>query len=126
MEEKERYYSLIDNNGNFELRDYESNKDIHSLYELDDLLNQQDKRIKELERIGDKGHLNDLLEDRRKENRILMKIVEQLEQLQKELAINELNDILKFIVTGSSNYYKPPFEIKKHIEDKIKELKGEE
>ena len=49
MEEKERYYSLIDNNGNFELRDYKSNKDIHSLYELDDLLNQQDKRIKELE-----------------------------------------------------------------------------
>ena len=48
MEEKERYYSLIDNNGNFELRDYESNKNIHSLYELDDLLNQQDKEIKQL------------------------------------------------------------------------------
>ena len=49
MEEKERYYSLIDCNGNFELRDYGSNREFHSLYELDDLLNQQDKRIKELE-----------------------------------------------------------------------------
>lgn len=51
MKEKERYYSLIDHNGNFELRDYECGKDIHSLYELDDLLNQQDKRIKELETL---------------------------------------------------------------------------
>lgn len=48
--EKERYYSLIDCNGNFELRDYESNREFHSLYELDVLLNQQDNRIKELEK----------------------------------------------------------------------------
>lgn len=51
MKQKERYYSLIDNNGNFELRDYECGKTIHSLFELDDLLNQQDKQIKELEEL---------------------------------------------------------------------------
>lgn len=51
MKEKERYYSLIDHNGNFELRDYECGKTIHSLFELDDLLNQQDKQIKELEEL---------------------------------------------------------------------------
>lgn len=49
-EEKERYYSVIDCNGNFELRDYECGKTIHSLFELDDLLNRQDKCIKELEK----------------------------------------------------------------------------
>lgn len=51
LTEKERYYSVIDCNGNFELRDYECGKTIHSLFELDDLLNQQDKRIKELEAL---------------------------------------------------------------------------
>lgn len=46
--EKERYYSLIDHNGNFELRDYESNRTIRSLFELDDLLNEQDAEIEKL------------------------------------------------------------------------------
>lgn len=50
-EENERYYSVIDCNGNFELRDYECGKTINSLFELDDLLNQKDKRIKELEAL---------------------------------------------------------------------------
>lgn len=47
--EKERYYSLYDYGGSIEVRDRERGKTIHSLFELDDLLNQQDKRIKELE-----------------------------------------------------------------------------
>ena len=46
---KERFYSLIDHNGNFELRDYESNREIHSLFELDDFLNEQAQRITDLE-----------------------------------------------------------------------------
>ncbi len=47
--EKERYYSVIDYyKGDIEVRDYESGKTLHSLYELDDLLNQQDKHIKKL------------------------------------------------------------------------------
>lgn len=50
MEEKERYYSLIDHNGNFTLRDYETGNELTNLFDLDDLLNQQDKRIKELEK----------------------------------------------------------------------------
>ena len=49
MEEKERYYSLIDHNGNFTLRDYETGNELTNLFDLDDLLNQQDKRIKELQ-----------------------------------------------------------------------------
>ena len=51
LTEKERYYSVIDCNGNFELRDYECGKTIHSLFELDDLLNRQDKCIKELDAL---------------------------------------------------------------------------
>ena len=47
--EKERYYSVIDYyKGYIEVRDYESGKTLHSLFELDDLLNQQDKHIKKM------------------------------------------------------------------------------
>lgn len=46
--EKERYYSLFDYNGSIEVRDCERGKTIHFLFELDDLLNQQDNRIKKL------------------------------------------------------------------------------
>ncbi len=46
-------------------------------------------------------------------------------QSQKQQAINELNDVLKFMVKDCSNYYKPPFEIKKYIEDRIKILENQ-
>ena len=91
MEEKERYYSLIDNNGNFELIDYESNNDIHSLYELDDLLNQQDKRIKELEE--ENKILRELLELERRFNDVYMTINSRLrremEKIKRELRNDE-------------------------------------
>lgn len=107
MEEKERYYSLIDNNGNFELRDYECGKTIHSLFELDDLLNQQDKRIKELEEE-----------------------IQQLKQSQKQLAFNELEKIynlfepyensLKDTILCANN----GISFIDYLESKIKELGG--
>lgn len=46
--EKERYYSLYDYGGSIEVRDRERGKTIHFLFELDDLFNQQDNRIKRL------------------------------------------------------------------------------
>lgn len=70
MEEKERYYSLIDHNGNFTLRDYETGNELTNLFDLDDLLNQQDKRIKELEQ--EKQQLKQQLHDLPK------KIVEEI------------------------------------------------
>ncbi len=102
MEEKERFTDLhyLDNQI-FVYDNKLKSKRVIGIEECFELLNQQDARIKELE----------------KENK-------QLKQSQKELAINELNDILKFIITGCSNYYKPPFEIKKYIEDKINGLES--
>ena len=150
MEEKERYYSLIDNNGNFELRDYESNQDIYSLYELDDLLNQQDKRIKELEEEnqqlkeengyiifadgydedGNEIHRQEFVKykDKFKE---LVEENKQLKQSQKQLAISELEKIY--------NLFEPYENSQKdtilcanndisfidYLKNRIKELKGD-
>lgn len=136
MGEKERYYSLIDNNGNFELRDYESYKDIYSLYELDDLLNQQDKRIKELEEEngyiifadgydenGNEIHRQEFVKYKDK----FQEFVEenkQLKQTQKQLAIEKLKQITNYMENSNNNHYPLPYEIKNFIEKQIKDLEG--
>ncbi len=125
MEEKKRF----DRHSYYPSRyiDNETNKIIN----IKDTLNQQDKRIKELEEqekwnfdYREQCRLEEYQRWADKEITKLHKENQELKQSQKELAINELNDILKFIVTGSSNYYKPPFEIKKYIEDKINRLES--
>lgn len=112
-EENERYYSVIDCNGNFELRDYECGKTIHSLFELDDLLNRQDARIKELEDMVVKkqnklysrlDEIKNLQEEKQQLkidngslNEIVLILIEQLKQSQKQLAIEELEKLRPLI-----------------------------
>ncbi len=65
--------------------DYESMSErdetlIKENIELQKQLEEKKKEIDEFKRIGEKGHLNDLLEDKRKENRVLIKASEQLLQ----------------------------------------------
>lgn len=122
MEEKERYEWGY--NGKV-LKHYildTETKEQLGYEEIFDLLNQQDKEIKDLQ--NDNEWLCDERQELREYVDGLIKENLQLKQSQKELAINELNDILKFIITGCSNYYKPPFEIKKYIEVKINGLES--
>lgn len=128
--EKERYYSLIDNNGNFELRDYESGQVIHSLFELDDLLNQQDARIKKLEKIRDKGNqklenfynkkIDELDNAYNKSLDELIKANQQLELSQNQKAIEELEKVIDFVRYVDK---KPEhWDICQFIDNQIKEL----
>lgn len=131
FEEQERYYSLIDCNGNFELRDYGSNREFHSLYELDDLLNQQDNRIKELENMNSlyldsENHFCDVVKRLNQEK-------QQLKQSQKQLAIRELEKVKNYFDdSDDDNYHESEGwiitnrSVVEYIDDKIKELKGEE
>lgn len=112
-EENERYYSVIDCNGNFELRDYECGKTIHSLFELDDLLNRQDARIKELEDMVVKkqnklySRLDEImnLQEEKQQlkiengslNEIVLILIEQLKQSQNQKAIEELEKLRPLI-----------------------------
>lgn len=124
---KERYYSLIDHNGNFELRDYKSGRDIHSLFELDDLLNQQDKRIEELDNMnsrlsqgiywGNGEQFCDVVKKLKEENK-------RLKQTQNQFMIELLEEILNFIDTKQGNYYPAPFQIRQYIETELKTLKA--
>ena len=118
MEEKDRYYCLID----FELRDYESNKDIHSLYELDDLLNQQDKEIKYLQKLNTEIIMQN--KNLIKDAEIINQENQQLKQTHKQLIINVLENIMSLCRNGISNYYSLNY-VCTIIEDKIKKLKGE-
>lgn len=55
--------------------------------ELQKQLEEKEKEINELKRPGEKGHLNDLLEDQIKQNKILIRLDEQLlQQLQSQPA----------------------------------------
>ena len=98
-------------------------------------LAEKEKEIDDFKRIGEKGHL-DLLEDKRKENRILIKVSEQLLQSQKQLAIKQLQKLkesilkidkteIKTLGNGYSTLYVDRPEIINEIDNQIKELKGE-
>lgn len=135
MKEKERYYSLIDNNGNFELRDYENGSDIYSTFELDELLNQQDKRIKELEE--ESQQLKERISKQFDKIQTLTKTCDvekefgdkmalenrELKQSQKKLALNEL---VKLRRQFFDLFLYPTFDVLSSIIDKqIEKLKGE-
>ena len=62
-----------------------NNETNSKIAELQKQLEEKQKEIDEFKRIGEKGHLNDLLEDKRKENRLLIKGYEQPEQQLAEL-----------------------------------------
>lgn len=109
MEEKERYEVISPSlNGYAYIHDFNTDNVLNT-YDSCDLLNQQSKRIKELEQ----------------EN-------QQLKQSQKQLAIEELEKLREYIVLNDEydeeigcNIIKT-FDLIEDLADKIKSLKGEE
>ena len=91
----EKYYSVIDNsNGNIEVRDYESNRIFNSLFELDELLNEQDFQIKKLQEIQDNENqkLLDMYNEKVNEldkqyNEHFEEIIKQYDELNKRYCI---------------------------------------
>ena len=117
-------------------------KSINDTYKLEELLNQQSKRLKEFEQenrqLKDqarKAYQEGLLQkqfDKDMEIRELKDKIEQLKQSQKQLAIEELEKLREYIVLNDEydeeigcNIIKT-FDLIEDLADKIKSLKGEE
>lgn len=143
MEEKERYEIHIYDDICVDLYDNGVlDKSINDTYKLEELLNQQDKRIKEFEQesrqLKDqarKAYQEGLLQkqfDKDMEIQELKDKIEQLKQSQKQLAIEELEKLREYIVLNDEydeeigcNIIKT-FDLIEDLADKIKSLKGEE
>lgn len=151
MEEKERY-KYFDGSKNMDKCIFigkQSDGYIDNLSEACDLLNQQDKRIKELEsKLRVSNSLNaslsldynklkkrydsqeKLLTIKLAENSKLTLENQQLKQSQKQLAISKLEDVYQVVkyYNSEANKYEPyidTLDIEQYINDQIKELKGE-
>lgn len=139
MEEKERYEVHIYDDVCVDLYDNGVlNKSVNDTYKLENLLNQQDKRIKELEEELDNAKRDYIpklefgLQRANKMGRDAEKENQQLKQSQKQLAISELEKIY--------NLFEPYENSQKdtilcanngisfidYLENQIKSLKGEE
>ena len=146
MEEKERY-KLESHNGTFcdfhdtETDEWYTRKDL-----VTDLLNQQDKRIKELEEENNflEKRNEELIIDRRDfclERNDIFEENQQLKQSQNQIAIEELEKLKEEMVLNGSNYceirqgtsphnpsdYYAWFNyvmFRKFIDNRIKKLKG--
>lgn len=143
MEEKERYEIHIYDDICVDLYDNGVlDKSINDTYKLEELLNQQSKRLKELEQenrqLKDqarKAYQEGLLQkqfDKDMEIQELKDKIEQLKQSQKQLAIEELEKLKEYIVLNDEydeeigcNIIKT-FDLIEDLADKIKSLKGEE
>ena len=107
MEEKERYEVMSPSlNGYAYIHDFKTDNVLNT-YDSCDLLNQQSKRIKELE----------------KEN-------QQLKQSQKQLAIDELEKVKNYMITDEkdmfgANYLMNSVYVLEFIDNQINELKEE-
>lgn len=142
MEEKERYEVISPNlNGYAYIHDFNTD-DVLNTYDSCDLLNQQSKRIKELEKENQqlkdqvkKSYQEGLLQkqfDKDMEIQELKDKIDQLKQSQKQLAIGELEKLREYIVLNDEydeeigcNIIKT-FDLIEDLADKIKSLKGEE
>ena len=127
MEEKERYVIRYDLDYKQCLIDTEENQGVGDYIKIVKLLNQQDKRIKELEKENKKANINNYLAD----YWLAEKKNQQLKQSQKQLAIEELEKIY--------NLFEPYENSQKdtilcanngisfidYLDNRIKELKGE-
>ena len=80
MEEKERYYSVIDCNEDFVIRDCESNQTCKSLFEVKTLLNYQNREINRLTKMlyTTTKHADKLNEENNKLNKENQKLKQQL------------------------------------------------
>lgn len=143
MEEKERYEIHIYDDICVDLYDNGVlDKSINDTYKLEELLNQQSKRLKELEQenrqLKDqarKAYQEGLLQkqfDKDMEIQELKDKIETLKQSQKQLAIEELEKLREYIVLNDEydeeigcNIIKT-FDLIEDLADKIKSLKGEE
>lgn len=127
MEEKERYYSLIDHNGNFTLRDYETGNELTNLFDLDDLLNQQDARIKELEKENQKANIKNYLTDYylvEKENQQLKEELKNYKSYKTDdERIKNLTDLYEKYTTENQQLKQQLHDLpKKIVEEIIEEL----
>ena len=98
MEEKERYYSVIDCNEDFVIRDCESGRTCKSLFEVKTLLNYQDREINRLTKMlyTTTKHADKLNEENNKLNKIIKaniistdKVVKENQQFKQQLAEKE-------------------------------------
>ena len=152
MEEKERYKVYKDNRGNAYICDTSKNVDYKTYQEFVDLLNQQDKHIKELEEENKEyKHWENMFHKlSTEEDNAITKVnkslsnpmtliddydkwadytLEQIKQSQKELAISELKKLkekaLHFYVNDTPKLTSFYVDVKE-IDSQIKSLKGEE
>ena len=106
-------------------------KALETLMIMKDQLAEKEKEIEELKRIGEKGHLNDLLEEERKEKKILIKAIEQADQDKISFALEQLEKVLKileekqFYKKEDTAYCVHPAQIAEYIDNQIEELKKE-
>ena len=139
--EKERYVWKTVKNSNFSYACIYDSKDGRNLYTNElilNMLNQQDKHIKELENSNQKNQdyywseINKLDELYNKDLEERLEEVKQLKQSQKQLAINELLRLKSYFVeecldgdditTGDTIFTKDAVEIALQISNQIKEL----
>lgn len=160
MEEKERFEYIHNDEIGDGILDIKTNNEIYDIGQMSTLLNQQDKRIKELEemnkKLDERGFRNfdaymrcskkytKLLDENQQFKKQLSnmekihkhimsgeyipanvaeKSLKLSEQSQKQLAIEELEKMKKFLYSG---FAVDNEEIEKEIDNQIKELKGEE
>lgn len=89
-----------------------------------------EKENDDLKRIGEKSHLNDLLEDKRKENGILIKAIEQAYQDKISFAVEQLEKVRKILNKSDESGYIIQFRsmndrlnFYKEFDNQIKQLK---
>ena len=114
MEKKERYYSVIDFNEDFVIRDCESGRTCKSLFEVKTLLNYQDREINRLTKMlyTTTKHADKLNEENNKLNKIIKANIISTDKVIKE------NQQLK------QQLHELPKKIVEEIKDKIPEIGG--
>lgn len=95
MEEKERYYSVIDCNEDFVIRDCDSGRTCKSLFEVKTLLNYQDREINRLTKMlyTTTKHADKLNEENNKLNKENQKLKQQLHDLPKKIVEEITNEL---------------------------------
>ena len=92
-------------------------------------LEEKEKEIDEFKRIGEKGHISDLLEDKRKENKILVKTIEQTNQDKISFCIKQLEKVKGLIANHTQELWTCENDdidvvLYEEIDKQINELKG--
>ena len=86
-------------------------------------LEEKEKEIDEFKRIWEKCHISDLLEDKRKENKILVKTIEQTNQDKISFALEQLEKVKENIHYLLSFDYNLLSKVNEQFDNQIKQLK---